>query len=431
MTLRFITYQPEPDLGGSRGRGLRRRSLLSLLLLTPLMAGCPDPPEVFPLALDAMLADGGIADGTVQDVAGRDLLAEAGSSDAGCGPETPNYGEACGQCGLYICDLEDQLICFDPGPNGCGVCGDLDDSAGTPGTGCGSCGLVACAVDGLATECTGEHPPNECGGCAVINPDGGVVGRPYRGPPGASCSSCGTGNWRCTADQNDLACFRGRGPTSCGGCQRCVLYHAEMDQRFGGSYIKAGTLALVEDTGTDTDVGSDELSGNNISLIFDPLVAGTGVSALAMGYIFLWPRDLDEFDPDDFDAFWLTPEFAASVDPDPQSPYVEPTPADELRRYMIWSFYPVDMYRYVVVYDFFFEQVISAGALVPGPPAQLLDNDAGYADIGAGADTALEDATAADAGASDVGAADLPALDVGAEDAADAADAGLSGLDAV
>lgn len=382
-------------------RGAPARALL--LMLCAAAAGCPDLPDVFALADSAALfADAGPSDGARPDTAGVDIPAEAGA-DAGCGPSTPGYGEPCGDCGLNVCDLEGQLICYDPGLNLCGVCGELDDTVGAPGGGCGSCGRVTCAADGLATECTDEHPPNECGGCTVINePDGGPWGLPYRGPPGAACSSCGTGVWRCTADQNDLACFRGRGPTSCGGCQRCVLFHAEMDQRYNGSYIKAGTLALIEDTGTDQDVGSDELSGNNISLTFDPLVAGPGASALAMAYVFLWPRALDEFNPDDWDAFWLMPEFAASIDPDPSDPYEEPIPADLVRRYMIWSFEPLEFYRYVIIYDFFFETVISAGELMPGPPAELLDNDAGVAD-----------AASLDAGLPDSGSRDVPQLDAG------------------
>lgn len=369
---------------------------LPQIVLLALLTGCPGLPEVLPFIDDAAHLDSGRRDVNGADWRGSSDHGREDSTEPACGPDMPNYGEPCGECGLYVCDMEDQLICYDPGLNACNVCGELDETAGKLTENCGTCGVVTCQTDGLATECTGEHEPNACGGCTPISED--------KGPPETGCSSCGTGIWRCTADNSDLMCFRGRGLTACGGCRRCVLYHAEMDQRMGGAFIKTGTLALVEDTGTDSDVGSDVAGGTNRSLVFDPLVAGPGASGLALSYVILSPT----MDPEDVGSMMLFPEFAVSQDS---------KPADEVRRYTLYSWMSLETYQYVLIYDYFFEDLISAGRFVPGPPDNLLDNDAGYADVGI-EDAAPEDVAPEDAAAEDASAEDTSLHDARAEDAA-------------
>lgn len=349
---------------GDVGRVDRRVSLhgvgaLVLCLLLPLTGGCPDLPELFAVVTQSSTGDADPGDarhGDRQTTADRGAGGEAGADAGGCGPSTPSYGEPCGDCGFFVCDLSDQLICYDPGVNDCGVCGDLDQTAGALGSDCGICGVIACAGDGLATECRGEHAPNVCGGCETIPSIDDGTGRPrQKGPPGATCSSCQTGSWVCTADRNDLACYRGRGTTSCGGCSRCVLFHAEMDQRLGGGFIRTGTIALIEDTGTDPDVGSDTTAGTNRSLVFDPLIAGPAASGLAQSYVIISPTA----DPGDFSALLLFPEFASSA---------ILLPADDVRRFPIYDWVDLRDYAFVIVYDYFFEAVVSSGHLVAGPP---------------------------------------------------------------
>jgi len=404
---------------------MRARSLV--LVVSALATGCPDLPDVFALASDGA-GDGGPRDTRPSDRIGSDVVGD-GSADASCGPGTPGFGEICGegspQCGVYVCDMSDQLICYDPGQNDCGVCGELDESAGKLDQVCGTCGIVTCNGDGTATECSGEHPRNICGGCgAIAGVDAGSPDAAHRGPPGAVCSSCGAGRWLCTTDQNDLACYRGRGTTSCGGCQRCVLYHAAMDQRQNGAFVRNGTIALVEDTGTDVDVGSDNAFDTNQSLVFDPLLVGPAASGLAQAYVILSPTT----DPNDWDSVMLSPEFAASA---------LAAPADAVRRYVVNSWIDLAYYRYVILYDMFFEDTISLGALVAGPPAVVPENDAGRNDAArvdaAQPDTAPHDAAQADAATADAAVPDAVSPDAARPDAppadTSAADAGV--VDAV
>ncbi|MBN2360631.1 MAG: hypothetical protein JXR83_14340 [Deltaproteobacteria bacterium] len=396
---------------------------LTLAALIALATACPDLPEVFRLA-GSSAADGGPGDAQGVDRLQPDAVVDGGV-DAGCGPGTPGYGEPCGEdippCGVYVCDMSDQLICYDPGQNACGVCGELDESAGKLGEDCGTCGVVTCNVDGTATICSGEHPRNVCGGCGAIAAiDAGSPDAYHRGPPGAVCSSCGTGRWRCTADQNDLACYRGRGVTSCGDCQRCVLYHAAMDQRHGGAFVRAGTMALVEDTGTDVDVGSDATRDTTRSLSFDPLLAGPAASGLAQAEVWLSPTNSP------YAGIPLTPYFSASLLGEP---------ADVVRRYVVNSWIDLEYYSYVIIYDWFFEDIISLGLLVAGPPAVVPENDAGVGDAArpdaanpdaenpdaaptdsASPDAAQPDTSSGDAGIEDVPSGDGASTDLGGED---------------
>ena len=181
-----------------------------------------------------------------------------------------------------------------------------------------------------------------------------------------------------------------------------MLAGADMDQRFAGNYIKAGTRAIIEDTGTDLDTGSDVAAGTNRSLIFDPLRSGPGASGLAMAYVFLSPS----LDIEDANAIMLSPEFAASS---------SALLSDETRRYTVFSWLNLDDYRYVIIYDYFLEQMISVGELQPGPG--LTDQDAGMID------TALSDAAGFDTAAADAQGDDHASEDRPTIDAAQSADA--------
>ena len=277
--------------------------------------------------------------------------------DAGpiCGPQLPGYGEPCAaqmgdpECGQFLCDPQtDALFCYDLGPNDCGGCDELDESAGRVGEACGEfgCGIVVCGEDGTATVCEGDHPRNQCGGCADITP--------AEQQPGDVCSICGTGVQTCTRDQNDMVCYQGRAPDNvCGGCDRCVLFHAFMDERFGGGYIRNGTIAIIEDIG-----------GGETILTFDPLIEGAGTNGLVLAQVMFATSE----DPINDGFFPLTPGFAEALND---------LGADPVRQFQV----PVSAnpagYRYVVLYDFFLQQVISLGELRSGPPPIGIRPDAG------------------------------------------------------
>ena len=415
--------------------------LLSLSLVIALScSACPQVNTELDAGPHGSILDAtGRADTNFQDA---EASHDAGNSDGaqGCGPGTPFYGEACGDCGLYVCDMEDNLICYDLGFNLCGVCGDLDQSAGRLDENCGSCGLIACSDDGLSTLCQDEHPHNICGGCEEIagsspsdlpadagldaeagfaedaSPveDAGLLPILHRGPPGATCSSCGTGEWRCSADQNNLVCYHGRGLTACGSCDRCVLASAAMDQRFSANYLRAGTMALIEDTGDDVDTGSDVNAGSNRALVFDPLITGSGASALAMAYVFLSPS----LDINDANAVMLSPEFAASS---------SALLSDDTRRYLVSPWLSLEDFNYVIIYDYFLEQSISVGELqietrLPMGDGGMLDAH-GLADAGAG-DQGSDpfDATLSDNAINDLATTDLIVFDAAASNDAGFAD---------
>jgi len=249
------------------------------------------------------------------------------------GPDCPEegcaYGDTCGQtgCGQYLCSTEGTLECFFDEANICGGCDELDDSAGQPGETCGAhgCGTVICNADATATICPDDNPRNVCGGCAAritanakqclddsdcVNPNqpcandgdcseghtctpGGFCravcmqdeNNPFSGrfcSPGGPCSSgldqCGTGETRCGRDGERMVCFRGRSTTSCGDCERCVVWRAEMDQRFAGSYILNGTVAVIENV---------RATPARHLLVFDPLRLGEGADALPQTSVYI------------------------------------------------------------------------------------------------------------------------------------------------
>ncbi|MBI5493671.1 MAG: hypothetical protein HY904_01510 [Deltaproteobacteria bacterium] len=288
---------------------------------------------------DAGRRDGGSRDG--------------GDGGPGCGPDTPGFGEACGDCGYMVCGRGGELTCQDPGKNACDVCGQLDTAGGIVGRTCGSCGMVGCADGGLVTECQGEHPPNACGGCEdfPLLADGDP-----RGPPDAGCSSCGTGRWSCRASLNDLSCWGGRAESSsCGTCGPCIKYRADMSDLSQGAFVLAGTRAVIEDVGVDQAMGTTP--GDTLLLTFEPLLTGPGGLVMEAAIVYLSPTSQH----DDSNAFALRELFSA---------YSFGERGDPVRQYHVYP--PLPSYlpgmRYVIIFDGFLGQVVSRGELVAGPP---------------------------------------------------------------
>lgn len=278
-----------------------------------------------------------------------------------CTPQTPNWGTPCAAtegdplCGTFGCDfMTGELVCNDPGANACGGCEDLSTDGGILNEVCGTytCGLVKCNEDATETVCIGDHPRNLCGGCelgdfdTVMNDEGEVI--EVTGPiPGDACSECGTGTQMCSRDTEELICWQGRSASNtCGSCERCVSYHAFMDQRLEGNYIRSGTTVLVESIGL-----------NQRLLVFDPLVEGPGANGLVMSRVYL-SRTAD-FNISEYTYRTLSPAFAQS--------YSEQL-ADPHRQFTVYSSIDLEQYKYVVIYDQFFNTVISIGELFPGAP---------------------------------------------------------------
>jgi hypothetical protein len=333
--------------------------------------GCPE-------SLDGSNEEGGNTGGKriiEEDPEPQDVEEDAGNSitppvleDGGvvappeeCTPQTPNWGTPCAAnpgdplCGTFGCDfMTGELVCNDPGPNLCGGCDELNSEAGSLNDICGTyeCGSIKCNEDATATVCIGDHPRNLCGGCdlgdfdTVTNDEGEVI--EVTGPvPGDACSECGSGTQMCSRDTEDLICWQGRSANnSCGTCERCVTHHAYMDQRLEGSYIRSGTTVLVESIGLNQRV-----------LVFDPLVEGPGANGLVMSRVYL-SRTAD-FSISEYTYRTLSPAFAQS--------YSEQL-ADPHRQFTVYSSIDLEQYKYVVIYDQFFDTIISIGELFPGAP---------------------------------------------------------------
>lgn len=278
--------------------------------------------------------DGGSADGSVPD---------GGSA---CGPNTPGFGEACGDCGHKAC-RNGELTCLDPGKNACNACGPLDLSGGIVGRDCGTCGVVGCADGGMVTECQGEHPPNACGGCLDLPLN--------EGPPDAGCSSCGTGTWNCGVLLNDLICVRGRATNACGSCDRCIQYHADMEDLSDGQFILGGTRALIEDVGEDPDLGT--FAGQTQILTFEPLISTLAGLVLEEALVYLSPTE-NHADPG---AFALAPYFSNHV-------FLEP--GDAIRQYPLYPLVSeaLPTLHWVIIYDGFLNRQLARGRLLTGPP---------------------------------------------------------------
>lgn len=336
-----------------------------------------------------------------------------GSTGPLCGENTPGFGEPCGDCGSFVCDQQtDELFCYDRGFNDCGGCGDIDTSAGRLNDPCGEhgCGVVRCNDEGTAMICEGDHERNVCGGCGDIMP-------PDLGEP---CSACGTGTRTCTRDQDALVCWRGRAPNNqCNSCDPCVQYHAFMDERLGGGYLRTGTVAVFEDAGNGQQ-----------QMVFLPLVEGPGAAVLPLAHLLLTNTPEPELTFPSFGCFadvecpgtqrciaqvgvciegaWLPTPFAANVSGLNQI-------ADPVRSYSTVGIDP-GAYRYLVLYDWFLERVVSLGEIVEGPPPGLL------VDGGVPTDGGLDDGGTTSDGF-DAGTSDAGELDGGAEpDELDAGD---------
>jgi hypothetical protein len=303
-------------------------------------------------------SSGGEGEGEGESAEGEGDGAEGeGEGEPSCGPETPGFGTACTndvdpqapRCGFLICDPDSgELTCADPGPNPCGACQpqgtEFNTEAGRLESVCGEfgCGIAVCALDALGTTCIGDHERNICGGCGFLV-DGEV--------PGQSCSVCDTGVRYCSTDMDELICWQGRQPdSSCGGCGRCTLSHARMDDRYNGDYIRAGTVAIIDDVG-----GGDFAP---LSLVFDPLIEGDGLRGLPGANVVLSESsDLS---------------FGATVT---LFPFVSGAPdvlSDPHRIYDVPSFLQIDQFRYVLIVEntppFFNSTIISVGEIVAGAP---------------------------------------------------------------
>ena len=307
-------------------------------------------------------ADAGVGEGEGEEGEGDGGEGEEGEGEPLCGPDTPGFGAACSadggleQCDQFICNAAgDQLVCAGPGPNACGVCdvdidGDgvvdpLDDSQGQPDAACGEflCGQARCNAGGTATVCVGDHERNSCGGCGTLVPEDAV--------PGEVCSVCQTGERVCSTDDNEIFCVRGRSPDNrCGGCDRCIIAHAFLsDGIFGGNFVGAGTLALIEDVGG---------TGARVQLVFDPLVGGPGLDGLPFANVTL------SNDPTQvFGGLELEPTFASANGlrlSDPNRPYFVP------------DNFNVTDFDYVTISNvdglFFSDGAVAFGRIIPGPP---------------------------------------------------------------
>ncbi|MBA2662629.1 MAG: Ig-like domain-containing protein [Bradymonadaceae bacterium] len=119
----------------------------------------------------------------------------------GCMALLEQPGDACGACeGEWMCDGENDVICFDPDRNVCGGCTELEDHP--IGEECEDEGVFSCAgLDEIV--CSGS---NACGGTAVLD-----------ATPGDSCGACGDGHVVC-ASLNLTSCIDARELNACGGC---------------------------------------------------------------------------------------------------------------------------------------------------------------------------------------------------------------------
>ncbi|MBU1537189.1 hypothetical protein KKF84_17870 [Myxococcota bacterium] len=108
-------------------------------------------------------------------------------------------GEMCGDCGYFVCDGTQAVLCDDPGANECGGCEVLSNA---PGTSCGACKTYVCqGADATTCEDTG---PNACGGCTVLS-----------NPVGAACGTCG--EYVCSGE--DGTTCEEAVANACGGCE--------------------------------------------------------------------------------------------------------------------------------------------------------------------------------------------------------------------
>jgi hypothetical protein len=98
----------------------------------------------------------------------------------GCSLLSSSPGTGCGVCGASICADLETVLCADPGPNNCGVCGlDVPGLGQACSTGGGAfCGSLACDSLGTGTVCVegsdsdGDGLLGNCDNCRLaFNPD--------------------------------------------------------------------------------------------------------------------------------------------------------------------------------------------------------------------------------------------------------------------
>jgi hypothetical protein len=132
------------------------------------------------------------------------LRCEEGTPNAcgGCDSLSNTIGESCGTCGTWQCDGEEALTCMEV-INSCGGCNELE---GVADESCGQCGngIWTCKGSDII-ECVGDEI-NGCGGCATLP---GIPERP--------CGECGGGVWTCQGTE-ELECVGANDKNACGGC---------------------------------------------------------------------------------------------------------------------------------------------------------------------------------------------------------------------
>ena len=152
---------------------------------------------------------------------------------------TPAPGQACGECGHYVCNADDKSTsCDDPGKNKCGGCSTL---TAEPGAACGQCGKQVCSADKNSVTCD-DPKYNACGGCGVL-----------ASAPGSSCGGCG--DWACTTDKTAVKC-NGTNTNACGGC-------GTLAQAPGGACGTCGKYTCSADKSATTcvDPGANACGG--------------------------------------------------------------------------------------------------------------------------------------------------------------------------
>lgn len=103
--------------------------------------------------------------------------------------------ESCGDCGVLVCDGENELVCEDPGTNACDGCAELEAQ---PGDDCtdedGDPGQFACDGEEADSLICQVGDVNACGGT-----------EPLDHTPGDSCGPCELDTYQCVGS-NDIEC---------------------------------------------------------------------------------------------------------------------------------------------------------------------------------------------------------------------------------
>jgi hypothetical protein len=141
-----------------------------------------------------------------------DGMTDEGVNNAcgGCSPLSAAPGDACGPCGLLVCEGQEALRCVSGAINNCGACGASNvtglNQVCTGANGCAA--RTGCADGGVGVACL-EVPKNNCGKCGaadVANVGGRCVGD-------GGCQ----GTWACNAAGTAAVCLGGA-KNNCGSC---------------------------------------------------------------------------------------------------------------------------------------------------------------------------------------------------------------------